>query len=185
MCNKIVKIKEQLVYSDIDNKWVKLYYDHVRFTNGEEGYYNRIVENDGKQGVAILPIAKGFIGLVRQFRYPISSVVWEIPRGFGETDYPKVDATRELLEETGIRVDPKDIIDLGLVHPNSGLLTSVVRIFAVIFDQMPLISYQTNVEISEFAWIKYEDVLAKVSTGEISDSFTLSALLRAQLKGLL
>jgi len=76
MPNQIITIEERLVYSDVKNKWVKLYFDRVRFPNGKDGYYNKIVESEGKEGVVILPIAQGHIGLVRQFRYPISADVY-------------------------------------------------------------------------------------------------------------
>lgn len=183
MHGKIITIEERLVYSDPNNKWVKLYFDRVRFPNGKEGYYNKIVESDGKQGVVILPIAKGHIGFVRQFRYPISAEVWEIPRGFGETENAQTDTMRELLEETGINIPPDNLVDLGRLHPNSGILSSVVRIFAAIYNQTPSISLAADGEVSEFVWVKYENVLSKIAKGEITDSFTLAALFRAQTKG--
>jgi ADP-ribose pyrophosphatase len=185
MSYKIVRIEERLVYSDPNNKWVKLYFDKVRFPNGKEGYYNKIVESEGKQGVVILLISRGHIGLVHQYRYPISAEVWEIPRGFGETEDAEADAVRELLEETGINLPPDNLVDLGMLHPNSGMLSSVVRLFAAIYNQSPPISPAADEEVSKFMWAKYEDVLLKISKGEIMDSFTMAALLRAQTKGLI
>ena len=184
MPNQIITIEERLVYSDVKNKWVKLYFDRVRFPNGKDGYYNKIVESEGKEGVVILPIAQGHIGLVRQFRYPISADVWEIPRGFGETDNTEADAAREFLEETGIMMLPDNFINLGPVHPNSGILSSIVRIFAAIYRRFPPLAIKADEEISEFMWLQYSDVLSKIAAGAITDSFTMAALLRAQLKGL-
>lgn len=184
MSDRIETIEECLVYSDPNNKWVKLYFDKVRFPNGREGNYNKIVESEGKQGVVILPIAEDHIGIVRQFRYPISTEVLEIPRGFGETKDAKTDAFRELLEETGIHTPPDKFIDLGIFHPDSGILSSVVKIFAAMYNHQPSMSPNTDEEVLEFAWVKYDDVLSKIESGEITDSFTMVALLRAQIKGL-
>src|SRR5262245_14760363 len=114
MQSKIRTVKKQLVYSDPDNPWVKLYFDHVKFPDGTAGRYNRVVEGTGDPGVAILPISTAGIGLVRQYRYAIADHVWEIPRGYGDSADLGAEARRELLEETGLR--PLELIDLGTIH---------------------------------------------------------------------
>ena len=170
-------------YSDPLNPWIKLFFDHVRFSDGREGRYNRIVENDGRHGVAILPIHDGRIGLVRQYRYPIDRDVWEIPRGFGETASPETDARRELAEETGI--ENCDLVSLGTLHPNSGLLTSEIHVFAaMVRDATAGHASRGDKEIEEFRWFPVAKVLEMIETDEITDAFTLAAVLRAGRRGL-
>ncbi len=184
--NTIEKIKEHIAYEDPENNpWVKLYFDTVRFPDGKEGYYNRIVENGGKSGVGILPVFNFHIGLVRQYRYPIGCEMWEIARGFGETNNPREDAARELAEECGVKVAPSNLLELGPVYPNSGLLASVVYLFCVkISDKEPVHKTQDE-EVVEFKWFSMEEVISLVKGGELADSFTLSALFRAACLGIL
>ena len=177
MKTRIEKIEERLVYSDNKNPWIKLYFDQVRFPNGQLGYYNRIVESEGKSGVAVLPIKGELIGLLRQFRYPIGKEVWEIPRGFGECENPQEDALRELKEETGIEIEPERLIYLSVIHPNSGILASSVHLFAALCDQAQQTASQEDTEATEFRWVPLEKVLSLIEIGEITDPFTMSTIL--------
>ena len=43
MNDKIRQLEEVIAYSDEENKWIKLYFDKVKFPNGSTGRYNRIV----------------------------------------------------------------------------------------------------------------------------------------------
>lgn len=40
----IERIEEILEYASPENPWLRLYFDKVRFPNGSEGRYNRVVE---------------------------------------------------------------------------------------------------------------------------------------------
>jgi len=183
MKNRIERIEEILAYSDPRNKWIKLFFDKVRFKD-QVGFYNRIVEGDGKPGVVILPVKKDLIGLIYLHRYPIDEYVWELPRGFGETENAVVDAMTELREETGIKVQEKDIYDLGRIYPNSGILVSSVRLFYAKCDN----AVETSIygkEVVEFKWFDHKEIIKNISDGVINDAFTICALMRAKLKGYL
>ena len=175
-------VQEHVAYAATENPWVKLYFDEVRFPDGSVGRYNRVVEGSGKEGVAILPHCAGTVALLSIDRYPVSRRCLEIPRGFGEGDSPVEDAHRELLEETGWR--PTVLHDLGLVYPNSGLLSGSVRLF---FAEVA--SFEPSVrdaEADSIAVYPVSALLDMARTGDsIRDVFTLSALLRADLRGLL
>ncbi len=185
MKSRIKKLEERLVYSDEKNPWVKLYFDRVRFPDEREGYYNRIVEGDGKRGIAIMPISNTMVGLVCQFRYPVGKEMWEIPRGFGEFRDSREDALRELREETGIQVMPEMLVDLGLIHPDSGILATEVQLFAARCDNVSGQESTRDVETADFRWFTIEKVSSLVEDAAITDSFTLCAFLRARLRGLI
>jgi ADP-ribose pyrophosphatase len=188
--DRINLISENLVYSKEENPWVTLYFDVVKFPDGRTGNYNRIVERQDCPGIAILLVAQGRVCLVKQYRYPIKQSLWEIPRGFGESEDSISEAIRELCEETGI--DPKllncshiKLVEMGEVYPNSGLLTSKVRLFAII-SAMPIpIRNQTDGEVAEVGWFPLEWVFSKIAESEITDSFTMAAILRMKLLKLL
>lgn len=178
----IKKLEERLVYS---NLWVKLYYDQVQFPDGRVGDYTKIVENETKCGVAIIPIKNMMIGLVYQFRYPVKKEMWEIPRGFGELSDPRKDAIRELKEETAIKIEPEALIDLGIIYPNSGILATKVRIFAAMCENVIQEKSGGYDEVADFRWFPIEKVLSLIDTGAITDSFTLCTLFRARLRGII
>ncbi len=188
--NQISLISENLVYSEEANPWVTLYFDVVRFPDGRIGNYNRVVEGQGYPGVAILFMAQRRICLVKQYRYPIQKSLWEIPRGFGESEDSVLDAIRELCEETG--VDAKllmhsdvKFLDLGEVHPNSGLLASKVRLFGVVSDVSIPTNSQASREVANVGWFPVEWVFSKIAQSEITDSFTMAAILKMNLLKLL
>ena len=182
--HKIQRLLEVLAYSEPTNRWVKVYFDHVRFPNGFEGRYNRIIEGNGTPGVAILPLRNNTVGLVRQDRYPIEREVWEIPRGFGDSGDQFADARREIEEETGLV--PCELIKLGVVHPNSGLLASAVNIFAALCteDHLREVARSLDGEVIEFRWFAVSDVFDHIKGGYITDAFTIVAITHARLKGL-
>lgn len=185
MKGRIERLEERLVYSDSQNPWVKLYFDRVQFPDGHEGYYNRIVESEGRRGVAVLPISNISAGLVRQFRYSVGQELWEIPRGFGDRENVREEASRELQEETGLKIEPEMLIDLGLIHPNSGLLASEVQLFAAKCEGAPKAGAPRDAEISQFHWFPLVEVLSLIGTGKITDAFTLCAVLRAKERSII
>ena len=161
--------------------WVQVYIDPIE---GGPGYV-RIEEQGGIPGVAILPLAPGRIGLVEVFRYPLGQVCREIPRGFGEGSDPRLDAVRELREETGLVIAPDRLVPLGSMHPNSGLLASEVSLFAAPFDSPVAARPEDEDEVTDFSWVPTATVLDAIRRDELRDGFTQVALLRAQLAGLI
>lgn len=183
MGSKIRTIDEQLVYSDPNNPWLKLYFDRVEFPDGTRGRYNKIIEGTGVPGVAVLPISTIGVGLVLQYRYAIADHVWEIPRGYGDSADPASEARRELLEETGLQ--PVELVDLGTIHPNSAVLATRVGLFAAKCKPAQAKPTIDGHEQLEFRWFAIEEAMTAVETGKISDAITLSALLRARLRSLI
>ncbi len=182
MGSEIVRLQEKLVYSEPDNPWVRLYFDYVQFPNGARGRYNKIVEGSGVPGVAILPISKLGIGLVRQYRYAISEYVWEIPRGYADSANALQDAKRELQEETGLSAT--ELISLGSIHPNSAVFATRVELFAAKCQADQASAITDAQEQVQFRWFGVKETL-ELAEGEITDAMTLAALLRARLKYLL
>mgnify|MGYP001794134631 CR=1 FL=1 len=183
MNDKIRQLEEVIAYSDEENKWIKLYFDKVKFPNGSTGRYNRIVEKDGKPAAAILPIKRGKIGLVNQYRYPIDRFLWEIPRGFGESYETLEEAKRELEEETGFVAE--QATELGIVHPDSGILASKVQLFAVVLDQAQQQPELLDNEVNVFQWFYAEEIYSQIAQAKITDVFTICAVFRARERGLI
>lgn len=178
----VEQIEEIAVYREADNPWVQLYFDRVRFPDGTIGRYNKIVERGGKRGVAILPLAPDRVGLIRLYRYPLGTHVWEMPRGFGEEDTIESDAVRELKEETGLT--PARLLPLGFLNPNSGLLASTVALFAAVCEDHTAPTSRLDSEVTSFHWKTRNAVLEMIVRDEIRDAFALAMILRAQCAGI-
>ncbi len=164
--------------------WVQVYVDPDE--SGRGPGFIRIEEREGASGVAVLPIGDDHIGLVTVFRRPPGRLCREIPRGFGgEGGGPQGDALRELEEETGIVATEADLVDLGVVLANSGLLANQVQLYAVRVDRSDHGPYSDTVEVQSFQWVPLADLYAEIAAGRLEDSFTHVALLRAVARGLL
>lgn len=164
--------------SFVHGDWVQVYIDPD--PSGRGPGFVRIEERYGAVGAAILPIWGTKIGLVRVFRRTADEMMLEIPRGFGgESSGTRGDAARELWEETGILVDRSDLIELGFVRANTGILGSKVAVFAAIVEKFVPVEVPDAEEVSGFEWFEFEDVLSMVATSELVDAFTCTAILKA------
>lgn len=181
----IERLEACLAYADGLNPWVRLYFDRVRFPDGREGRYNRVVVSDGRSGVVVLPWRDGMVGLVRQYRYPVAQYLWELPRGFGESSDSAGDAARELFEELGVVAD--ELIDLGRLYPDSGLIETEVRVFLARCPPLgPSAAPESpGGEIAERRWLGLNGVMSEIADGRINDAYTLGALMMALARGIL
>lgn len=175
----IRRVEENLAYR---NQFAAIYDDPVVFADGSKGSYLRVVESGGRPGVAILAICDAQIALVLTYRYALGSWEWAIPRGFAHGNDANNSARAELAEELG--EEPEDLIPIGTVTPNSGLLAGHVELF--------LARYATTVdkptdrnEVAEVKWISAEALHDEIASGQIKDTFTLSAITCAQARGLI
>lgn len=168
-----------VVYQD---EYLTLLRDPVRFPGGALGTYIRALPSSGAEGVVLLPVLDGAIVLVEHFRHATRRWHLEAPRGFGERGVPADEqAARELREEIG--AEPVRLVDLGLLHPDTGTSTDEVRLYLA--------------EIAEVGALGVEEGIRAVRTcpagqvgelirdGVITDGFTIAAWTRASLRGLL
>ena len=173
----IHRVSENVVYS---NQFATVYDDPVVFADGSAGSYLRIVESDGKPGVAMLPVCDGQVALVLTYRYALDSWEWAVPRGFAHGDDATESARAELAEELGRQ--PDDLTPIGTVTPNSGLLAGHVELF--------LARYATAVsepadrkEVAAVKWISTKRLYDQIASDQLTDAFTLSAVMCAQVHG--
>lgn len=85
---------------------------------------------DGISGVAVLPECDGKLGLVHVYRHPLGAAAWEIPRGFVDPKESAIDAAlRELREEMGMETAATNLMDLGTLAPEPGMIAARIRMY--------------------------------------------------------
>ncbi len=140
-----------------------------------------MLPSGGHAGAAVLPVHDGCIVLLRHFRHSTRQWHWEIPRGFAESaESPERTARRELAEEIGAAA--RSIQFLGDVHADTGVAASKVGLFWAAVDR-PDVSTRTE-GIERIELISPDRLDRMLDQGEITDSFTLAAVLHAKRRAL-
>ena len=157
-----------------ESPWVNLYLDKVKFPNGLviEKYHlldfpraavTMIVEND-----------LGSVVFARICRYPTGLTEWELPAGGVEIGETEIEAAkREVLEETGYTSEDHQLI--YSYYPMNG---SANKLFHVVHCKAieRVQEFDPN-EVSETRWFAKDEVKQMIKDKEITDGFTLTALL--------
>lgn len=156
-------------------KIVHLFCDTVRLPNGKEAT-REVIRHVG--AAAVVPLTdEGNVILVRQYRYPFSQVMLEIPAGKLDIGEDPIDcAKRELIEETGY--DAKELVYLGAFYPSVAMLNEVIHLFLA--KNMTLC--ETNLDEDEFLHVEQRplgEIVEAVMRGEIPDGKTQTAILKA------
>lgn len=126
--------------------------------------------------VAALPVLDdGRVVLVRQYRYAVDALVWELPAGRrdpGET--PEEGARRELEEEVGFRASALEPLLVFWTTP--GFCDEVMHLFRAtgLTPVPPRPEADENIESGTFS---LDEAMDMVKRGEIREGKTLVALL--------
>lgn len=159
-----------------ENEWFAVDAHAVTQPGGREGTYSVIRVR--RLAVGVLPIeADGRVHLVGQWRFPLGRYSWEIPEGGAE---PGEDAAtcarRELQEETGLRAENlTPILEMDL----SNSLTDERAVLFLATGLSQGASQPEEVEVLQRRTAPFADLLARVIGGQIRDSLTVAAVLRA------
>ena len=151
--------------------------DDALLPNGEP-CVREVVEHNGGVTVAALTDDNELL-FVRQYRYPYSEVVLELPAGKlekGEDPFSAVQ--RELLEETGAVA--KRYADLGLFYPSPGYCGEVIHLYSA----KGLTFKEQNLDEDEFLEVEripLERAVEMVVNNEIVDGKTQAAVLKTAI----
>ena len=171
-----------LVYSD---PYIIILRDLVEFPGGRIGSYFRLINQadlQGGQGVVILASMNNKYLLLRQYRHPIRSWSFEVPRGFGEPGTSAEEqAQTEIREE--VEGEISKLFDLGIYFNNTGLEGNKVKLF---FAKLASIGRPAKEEgIESLYWVSLKELEDMIANAQITDGFTIAAYTRAKLRGLL
>ncbi len=124
-----MKLTEKTIQSKtvFDGRIIRVIHDDVELPDGTKSK-REVVRHPG--GVCVAALDSGNCLLfVRQFRYPYSEAVLELPAGKLEKgSTPLENGKRELLEETG--AEGYSYISLGQVYPTPGYTDEIIHLYA-------------------------------------------------------
>jgi len=152
---------------------INLRNDLITLPNGKHAQ-REMVEHRG--GVAVLAVdEKGFVPIVRQFRYPLSTHLWEIPAGKLEAGERADDAIhRELREETGLVAGK--MTPLASFFPTCGYSNEIIRLYLAT-DLSYVGAKPDEDEFLEIKYIHIDELYKMCLSGEIKDGKTVVAVL--------
>ncbi|NML49978.1 NUDIX hydrolase [Streptomyces sp. R302] len=167
-----------VVYAD---PYLLVVRDAVRFPDGRPGAYVRALAPVAAPGCVVLPLLDGGVVLIEHYRHATRSWHWEVPRGFGTAGLSAAEnAAKEIGEEIGARV--RELVPLGEVHPDTGLIGDRALLFAAYVDGVGRLAGGEGIRAART--VPFAEAEAMVADGRITDGFTLAVLTRARLAGL-
>jgi len=127
---------------------------------------------------AIVPVfTSGEVMMLRQYRYPVQEILWEVPAGKIDRDETHLQAAeRELFEETGLKAG--NLHYLGFCYPAVGYSNEAIHIYAA----TELQELKNDTDEDEFVIpqkILFKEAIAMIDKGEITDGKTIVSLMKA------
>ena len=158
---------------------LKVQRDHVTLPNGNDTTREYICHPGA---VAIVPVLDdGRVVLVKQCRYPLGTLLWEIPAGkldHGEAEDADECAKRELSEETGY--DAAHWQRLISIATTPGFSDEIIHLYKA----WGLQEYAQHTDEDEFIGVQAfspEQLKKMIAEGELYDAKTLCALYAAKI----
>ncbi|MFC1570760.1 NUDIX hydrolase [Candidatus Omnitrophota bacterium] len=163
-----MKITRKKVFS---GRLISLFKGTKKLPNGREAYFEEVVH----PGASIcVPLVRGRVVLIRQYRAVIGKYIWELPAGtLDGKESPRICAKREVQEETGYKV--RNLKKLGKIYTTPGFCNEVIHVYKA------ECSSRGNTDMDFDEMIKVESLTKKevrglFESGKITDSKTISAL---------
>lgn len=181
-------IRRQRAVEVFRNRFGTLFNDEVLSPSGRQGRYLRWQWSHS--GVVIVPMGRDGLAFVPTYRYPIGQVSLEFPRGGCEADEdPATAAVRELREETGFDCAPSALRPLGIIHAETGLVESMVHVFAADVGSTGSTGMQSDAEpevmesVAKPVWVSRAELAKWLQSGSVTCGVTLAALTLATVDG--
>jgi 8-oxo-dGTP pyrophosphatase MutT (NUDIX family) len=161
-----------------ENPWITVWHDEGSRPDGSPGIYG-VVHFENLAAGAVVLDDEDRIVLVGQHRYTLDRGSWEIPEGGVPPDEtPLQGIQRELREETGL--EATDWREIGRLD----LSNSVTDEEAVLFVATGLRHGEATPEPTEsiaIRWVPFDEAVAMVRDGTITDAMSVAAILRVAL----
>lgn len=156
-----------------ENRWIRVEEDTVLVPNGHETIYGVVRCADA---VGVLPFVDADnVLLVQQYRYVAGQATWEMPTGGRNPDESLEQAAqRELAEEAGYRAE--ELSFLTTFHTSKSVVDETAHLY-VAHDLTVANERPDDTELFRRQVWAFDDVVDMVTTGGITDSMTVVAVL--------
>lgn len=147
----------------------------MRRPDGQEGIYAYLEKYPGVYVIA--EDDDGGIFLIREYRYVIGKIIWQLPSGAIPDEDPVSGAVRELFEETGMTAT--SVEKLGGLYQGSGHETTYVHIFkAKGLDKSGLSGdkQEGDESILEVRKVMPDELLMMIRNNEIECAVTMAGI---------
>jgi ADP-ribose pyrophosphatase len=157
------------------NPWIRVREDVAVLPDGRTTLYGVV---ECAEAVGVLPfVDRDTVLLVGQYRYVAGGFYWEMPTGASHAgESLEASVQRELAEEGGFEAGR--LVSLGAFHTSKSILREVAHLFLA-EDLRSASRPPDHTEFIERRVFPFAEVLAMVERGEIVDSMTIIAVLRA------
>ena len=172
------ELRETMVSSEeiFDGRILHVMRDVVRLPDSSESF-REVIRHIG--AVCVIPVTEdGQVYVERQYRYPVDTVITEIPAG--KLDSPEEDrleaAKRELREETGLSAD--EWINMGDTYSAAAYCDETITLFLA----RGLHKGEQALDKGEFlnvVLMPLDELVREVMDGKIPDGKTQIAILKA------
>lgn len=177
-----IKLNSRLLVCE--NTVFSVFFDHLSDAKGREVLeYLSIMPKCSMEGrvtgIGVLPVKDGRIGLIKVFRHPIRDWSWEIPKGFLDADEnAEQAAARELFEETGFSIQAGQLVALGQMSPEAGVIDGRIRLFSATLEKGETVDVAGELGHGELFFFGRGEIVAMLESGDIQDGCTMSAILK-------
>lgn len=168
-----------------ENSLFTVFFDHL--VDGEKTLVEdylvlepKVKNEDGISGVAILPVKDNRFGLVNVYRHPVAEYGWEVPRGFIDGDESSEDAAiRELKEETGLTCTKVELLSLGTITPEPGIISAKVNLYMASVRNIKNNVIENELGHVGFAWFTKKEIQVFIHDQLMCDATTLTTFFKA------
>ena len=167
------RLERHVIY---ESDYICLYADKVKLSSGYviEKYHQ--VHYPHEAVSIVIFNDKDEILMIREKRYTVGRLEWEIPAGRVEQGESKEDAARrEAMEETGCTL--KDLRFLCSQNPANGMSDCVCHVFAAKVDTE--VSLTDTDEVAEKVWMPVSDVKDLLRNNQTMDGISILSILFA------